>query len=81
VRFNDNKYSVSANAIGRLVEAQAHTEAHSLDGRIVAEHARATPRRDDYDSWHDVPVLARRAAQWRAVQRMSASDGDRKSAP
>jgi hypothetical protein len=32
VRFNDNKYSVSANAIGRLVEAQAHTEAHSLDG-------------------------------------------------
>ena len=41
VRFDNNKYSVSASAVGRPVEIQAYADRVVIrqDGRIVAEHA------------------------------------------
>jgi hypothetical protein len=42
VRFDNNKYSVSASAIGRPVEVHAYAERVVIrqDGRIVGEHPR-----------------------------------------
>jgi transposase len=65
VRFDNNKYSVSASAVGRPVDIHAYAERVVIrqDGRIVAEHPH--PRRYGrgatvYDPWHYVPVLARK---------------------
>ncbi len=63
VRFDNNKYSVSASAVGRPVEVHAYAERVVLrqDGRIVAEHPRKYGRGEiAYDPWHYVPVLARK---------------------
>lgn len=63
VRFDNNKYSVSASAVGRPVEIQAYADRIVIrqDGRIVAEHARCYGRGETiYDPWHYVPVLARK---------------------
>jgi transposase len=63
VRFDNNKYSVSADAVGRPVEVQAYAERLVIrqDGRIVAEHPRAFGRGATiYNPWHYVPVLARK---------------------
>ena len=63
VRFDNNKYSVSASAIGRPVEIRAYAERIELwqDGRIVGAHRRAFGRGGTvYDPWHYVPVLARK---------------------
>jgi transposase len=63
VRFDNNKYSVSASAIGRPVEVHAYAERIVIrqDGRIVAEHRRSFGRGETiYDTWHYVPVLARK---------------------
>jgi transposase len=63
VRFDNNKYSVSASAIGRPVEVHAYAERIVIrqDGRIVAEHRRSFGRGETiYDPWHYVPVLARK---------------------
>src|SRR6201996_324074 len=63
VRFDNNKYSVSASAIGRPVEVHAYAERIVIrqDGRIVAEHPRSFGRGETiYDPWHYVPVLARK---------------------
>ncbi|MGC5780223.1 IS21-like element ISMdi27 family transposase [Methylobacterium sp. 391_Methyba4] len=63
VRFDNNKYSVAASAIGRPVEVRAYAERVEIrqDGRIVAEHARAFGRGQTvFDPWHYVPVLARK---------------------
>ena len=63
VRFDNNKYSVTASAVGRPVEVQAYADRIVIrqDGRIVAEHARSFGRGDTtYDPWHYVPVLARK---------------------
>jgi hypothetical protein len=63
VRFDNNKYSVSASAVGRPVEIRAYAERIELrqDGRVVAEHARVFGRGVTvYDPWHYVPVLARK---------------------
>jgi transposase len=63
VRFDNNKYSVSASAVGRPVEIRAYAERIVIrqDGRIVAEHARCYGRGETvYDPWHYVPVLARK---------------------
>ncbi len=63
VRFDNNKYSVSASAIGRPVEVHAYAERIVIrqDGRIVAEHRRSFSRGETiYDPWHYVPVLARK---------------------
>jgi hypothetical protein len=63
VRFDNNKYSVAANAVGRPVEVHAYADRIVIrqDGRIVAEHPRSFSRGDTlYDPWHYVPVLARK---------------------
>ena len=63
VRFDNNKYSVAAHAVGRPVEVHAYAERVVIrqDGRIVAEHPRAFGRGQTiYDPWHYVPVLARK---------------------
>jgi transposase len=63
VRFDNNKYSVAAGAVGRPVEVHAYADRIVIrqDGRIVAEHPRSFDRGDTvYDPWHYVPVLARK---------------------
>jgi transposase len=63
VRFDNNKYSVNACAVGRPVEVQAYAERVVIrqDGAIVGEHARCFGRGQAiYDPWHYVPVLARK---------------------
>ncbi len=63
VRFDNNKYSVSASAVGRPVEIQAYAERIVIrqDGRIVAEHRRSFGRNEtNYNPWHYVPVLVRK---------------------
>jgi transposase len=63
VRFDNNKYSVAATAVGRPVEVHAYAERIAIrqDGHIVGEHARSFGRgRTVYDPWHYVPVLARK---------------------
>ena len=63
VRFDNNKYSVSASAVGRPVDIHAYAERVVIrqDGRIVAEHPRSFGRGETvYDPWHYVPVLARK---------------------
>ncbi len=63
VRFDNNKCSVSASAVGRPVEIQADADRIVIrqDGRIVAQHARCYGRGETaYDPWHYVPVLARK---------------------
>ena len=63
VRFDNNKYSVSASAIGRPVDIHAYADHVVIrqDGRIVAEHRRSYGRGETvYDPWHYVPVLARK---------------------
>jgi hypothetical protein len=46
VRFDGNKYSVSASAVGRPVEVRAYAERIELrqDGRVVGEHRRVFGR-------------------------------------
>jgi transposase len=63
VRFDNNKYSVSASAIGRPVDVHAYADRIVIrqDGRIVGEHRRSFGRGETvYDPWHYVPVLARK---------------------
>jgi len=63
VRFDNNKYSVAASAVGRPVEVYAYADRIVIrqEGRIVAEHPRSFSRGDTlYDPWHYVPVLARK---------------------
>jgi len=63
VRFDNNKYSVAASAVGRPVDVHAYADRIVIrqDGRIVAEHPRSFGRGETvYDPWHYVPVLARK---------------------
>ena len=83
VQFNNNKYSVTASAVGRPVEVHAYADRIVIrqDGRIVAERMLATFGRGDtvYDPWHFVPVLARKPGALRngaALQGLGASGGD-----
>ncbi len=60
VRFDNNKYSVAANAVGRPIEIHAYADRIVIrqDGRIVAEHRRSFGRGETvYDPWHYVPEL------------------------
>jgi hypothetical protein len=81
VRFDNNKYSVSASAVGRPVEVHAYAERVVLrqDGRIVAEHPRKYGRGEiAYDPWHlcaGAGAQARRVAQRRSVQGLGAAGG------
>jgi transposase len=63
VRFDNNRYSVAASAIGRPVEVRAYADRIELrqEGRLVGEHRRCFGRDQTiYDPWHYVPVLARK---------------------
>jgi transposase len=63
VRFDNNKYSVAASAVGRPVEIRAYADRIELrqDGRSVGEHVRCFGRDQTiFDPWHYVPVLARK---------------------
>jgi Integrase core domain len=63
LRFDNNKYSVNASAVGRPVEIHAYADRVVIrqDGRPVAEHERSFGRgKTVYDPWHYVPVLARK---------------------
>jgi hypothetical protein len=63
VRFDNNKYSVAASAVGRPVEVHAYADRIVIrqDGRVVAEHSRSFGRGETiYDPWHYVPVLVRK---------------------
>ena len=63
VRFDNNKYSVAAKAVGRPVDVYAYADRIVLrqNGEIVGEHARSFGRDQiEYDPWHYVPVLARK---------------------
>jgi transposase len=63
VRFDGNKYSVQASAVGRPVEVQAYADRIVIrqDGKIVGEHQRVFGRGETtFDPWHYVPVLARK---------------------
>jgi hypothetical protein len=63
VRFDNNKYSVNASAVGRPVDIHAYADRVVIrqDGLVVPEHTRRYGRGETiYDPWHDVPVLARK---------------------
>jgi hypothetical protein len=63
VRFDGNKYSVMARAVGRPVEVRAYADRVVIrqDGEIVGEHPRRFGRGHTvYNPWHYVPVLARK---------------------
>ena len=63
VRFDYNKYSVAARALGRPVEIHAYAGRIVIrqGGDIVAEHDRRFGREQTlYDPWHYVPVLAKK---------------------
>jgi transcriptional regulator with XRE-family HTH domain len=63
VRFDNNKYSVKACAVGHPVEIHAYADRIVIrqDGVVVAEHRRVFGREATiYDPWHYVPVLARK---------------------
>ena len=63
VRFDNNKYSVTARAVGRPVEVHAYADRVAIrqDGTPVGEHTRCFGRGETiYDPWHYVPVLAKK---------------------
>jgi hypothetical protein len=63
VGFDNNRYSVSAHAVGRPVEIRAYAERIELrqGGKIVGEHRRNFGRDQTvFDPWHYAPVLARK---------------------
>ena len=63
VQFDNNKYSVSASAVGRPVDIHAYADRIVIrqDGRVVGEHPRRYGRSATvYDPWHYAPVLARK---------------------
>ena len=63
VRFDCNKYSVMAKAVGRPVDVHAYADRIVIrqDGERVGEHRRRFGRGQIvYDPWHYVPVLARK---------------------
>ena len=63
VRFDKNRYSVDARAVGRPVEIRAYADRLECwqDGRIVGNHVRAFGRDNTvYDPLHYIPVLARK---------------------
>jgi len=63
VRFDRNRYSVDARAVGRPVEIRAYADRLECwqDGRLVAQHTRCFGKDQTiYDPLHYLPVLARK---------------------
>lgn len=68
VRFDNNKCSVMAKAVGRPVDLHAYADRIVIrqDGAVVGEHRRCFGRAQTiYDPWHYVPVLARKPSALR----------------
>jgi hypothetical protein len=63
VRFDNNRYSVDARAVGRPVEMRVYAERVEFwqDGKVVGQHDRAFGRnRGIYDSLHYITVFTRK---------------------
>lgn len=63
IRFDRNRYSVNARAVGQMVIVHAYAERLEvwLGGERVAVHGRVFGREQTiYDPWHYVPVLMRK---------------------
>ena len=63
IRFDKNRYSVDARAVGRPVEIRAYADRLECwqDGQVVGRHVRAFGRNNTiYDPLHYIPVLARK---------------------
>jgi len=63
VRFDKNRYSVDARAVGRPVEIRAYADRLECwqDGRIIGRHERVFGRNNTvYDPLHYIPVPARK---------------------
>ena len=63
VRFDNNRYSVAASAVGRPIEIRAYADRIEIrqDGHVVGDHPRCFARdRTISNPWHYVPVLARK---------------------
>ena len=63
VRFDNNRYSVTASAVGRPAEVRAYADRIEVrqDGQIIGQHPRSFGRNKTiYNPWHYVPVLARK---------------------
>ena len=68
VRFDNNKYSVSAKAVGRPVDVHAYADRIVIkqDGVTVGEHPRRFGKGQvAYDPWHYVPVLSKKPGAFR----------------
>ena len=79
VRFDNNRHSVNASAVGRPVEIHAYADRVIIrqDGRLVAEHPRSFGRGETIDDRRSVALgsgpysQARSPAQRRPVQGLS----------
>ena len=63
VRFDNNRYSVEARAVGQPVDVRAYADRIVIrqDGEIVAEHPRSFGRgKIVYEPWHYVSILQRK---------------------
>ena len=63
VRFDNNRYSVEARAVGQPVDVRAYADRIVIrqDGEIVAEHPRSFGRgKIVYEPWHYVSILERK---------------------
>ena len=63
IRFDRNRYSVNARAVGQMVIVHVYAERIEawLGGERVAKHGRVFGRDQTiYDPWHYVPVLVRK---------------------
>lgn len=63
VRFDNNRYSVEATAVGRPVQVQAYADRIVIrqEGVVIAEHERRFGRdQTAYNPWHYVPVPQRK---------------------
>ena len=72
LRFDNNRYSVDARAVGRPVEIRADADRLECgqDGRIAGTHGHAFGRgKTIYDPLHYIPVLARKPGALRTARR------------
>ena len=63
VRFDNNRYSVAASAVGRPAEIRAYADRIEVrqEGHVIGDHPRCFGRdRTISNPWHYVPVLARK---------------------
>src|SRR5215217_5052302 len=78
IRFDNNKYSVIASAVGRPVEVHAYADRIVIrqDGRIVAEHHRSFGRGHTVALRAGARPQARCLAQRRSLQGLGTADRD-----